>query len=1299
MATLVLQVAGASLGGLIGGPIGAIIGRAVGGLAGAVVDTTLLSSMSGSRHVEGPRLTDMQGLASTEGAGVPRVYGRARVGGQLIWATRLEEVVNVSKSSSGGGKLGGGGGTVTTNYSYFANLAVGLCEGPIAFVRRVWADGRELDQQNFVMRVHNGSEGQEPDPLIVAKEGAENAPAYRGLAYVVFERLPLADFGNRIPQFSFEVLRPVAGLGEAVRAVDLIPGASEFIYEPAPVTQMLGPGVTRPENRHQLFRASDIIASLDVLQALCPNLARIALVVSWFGDDIRAGECTIAPRIENRTKTTQYLPWSVAGLTRATAREVSQVNGRPAYGGTPADAAVIHLIREIKARGIQVVLYPFVMMDVPAGNLLPNPLTGDAGQPPYPWRGRITCDPAPGRPGSPDGTEAAAEQVARFFGSAAPGQFSRLGETVVYSGPQEWSFRRQVLHYANLAVAAGGVDGFIIGSEFVGLTRVRRGGGLYPAVEQLVTLAADIRDVVGAGTKILYAADWTEYGSHVVGDELRFPLDPLWASPAIDAVGIDYYPPFTDWRDGTSHLDAAEAYAIYDPAYLERRVTAGEAFDWYYASDTDRAAQNRTPITDGAYGKPWTYRPKDLVGWWSNTHVERVGGVETAATPWIPGSKPIWLTEVGIPAVDKGTNGPNVFPDPKSSETAYPPFSRGMRDDLIQRRGLEAILRHFTAGGVEANPVSPVYGGAMIDPTTIFIWAWDARPFPAFPDQDEIWADGANWETGHWLTGRLEGVPLDGLIAKALDDFGVAPASDITVDGFVDGYVADQPMSLRAVIEPLAQVFGFDAVASGAAVRFRSSGRSTPSAIATDELVPNEDGTGIALRRLQETDLPREFRIGFTDGERDYRRSAAASRRLSTGSRRENGLDLALVTREAEAQRLADLTLQDSWVARETAELSLSPRRIPIEVGDVLALQVGSGTRLYQVTRIADGLQRQLSLRAIEPTLHDVPAPALPRQGKPSPAIAGPPAAVVLDLPMVTSTPPVLQHMAVFAAPWPGGEAIWRSADGASYTLEAIADLAATIGETLEPLAAGPLWRWDLGNSLAVRLSGGSLTSVDDLQALGGANVLALRGPDGQWEILTAAIVELVDSGVFRLRRLLRGLAGSEDAASRPAPAGSTIVVLSRAVLPLTDAVGDIGREWRYRVGPVGRDHGDPAVIELTATVRPVALMPLAPVHVKARRGPDGIAISFIRRSRIGGDGWDLVDIPLGEDSEAYEIDILDGGDLRRTLSSGAPSALYAEADELADFGSSQATLSVAVAQVSPVVGRGFTTRVTVPIL
>ena len=314
MAALALSIAGAAAGNAVFGPTGAIAGRLIGALAGNAIDQALFGRRE--RALEGPRLSDLEVMASTEGAAIPRIYGRARMSGQVIWATNLEEVVSSNRESSGGKGMGGPSvTTTTTTYSYFANLAVGLCEGPIGSVLRVWADGKPLDLSGLTVRTYNGEEAQTPDPLIVAKEG--DAPAYRGLAYVVFERLPLADFGNRIPQLSFEVMRPVGRLEQMTRAVTLIPGATEFGYEPATVVQQLGPGQSAPENRHITYAASDVIGSLDELQALAPNIERVAIVVAWFGTDLRAGTCRIVPGIDNRMKSTHGGTWSVAGVDRA----------------------------------------------------------------------------------------------------------------------------------------------------------------------------------------------------------------------------------------------------------------------------------------------------------------------------------------------------------------------------------------------------------------------------------------------------------------------------------------------------------------------------------------------------------------------------------------------------------------------------------------------------------------------------------------------------------------------------------------------------------------------------------------------------------------------------------------------------------------------------------------------------------------------------------------------------------------------------------------------------------------------
>lgn len=1291
MATLVLQTIGSVVGGAVAGPIGSTIGRLIGGLGGSYIDQAMQPHAS-PRYSVGPRLKSMDGISSTEGAGVPRVYGRARIGGQMIWATRFLERIAVSFEQAP--KSGKGTESpqqkIVFTYNYSANFAIGLCEGPIAFVRRIWADGSELDMTALPIRIYTGGEDQEPDPLIVAKEGAGNAPAYRGLAYIVFDDLPLAAFGNRIPQFTFEIVKPVAGLGQMIRAVDLIPGASEAGYLPALKLNFWSPGATVAENRHQLTAATDWKASIDALQALCPNLESVALVVAWFGDDLRAAHCTITPRVDARFKTIgqfNYIlgpfwppDWSVGAATRASAQLVSHVDGRAAYGGTPSDASVAGAIADLKARGLSVVFYPFLMMDVPSGNSLPNPYTGANGQPAFPWRGRITCDPAPGQPGSPDETAAAAAQIDVFVAR----------------------YRTFILHYANLCHAAGGVDAFLVGSEFIGLTRVRSGPGQYPFVTALATLAGDVKAILGAATKVSYAADWTEYGAHVpTPGELRFPLDPFWASPAVDFIGVDVYWPLSDWRDGDAHLDAQEAASVYDLDYLASRVASGEGYDWRYADAEARRDQIRTPITDGL-GKPWVYRQKDFVSFWSQPHYERVGGVELPApTPWTPQSKPIWITETGCPAVDRGANAPNVFPDARSSEGGLPYFSRDGRDDLMQARFLEAMIAHFDParpGGGAANPTSSVYGGPMVDPARLHVWCWDARPFPAFPTQTGVWSDGGNWETGHWLNGRLEGVPLDRLataLAAAVDAPGLVVERP-KIGGFLDGYVLERPMSPRDAIDPLAALYGFDAVVGGGRLRFVERRSRAAPVVAEGDLVPAKDGSLVTLTRAQESELPREIALSYSDSENDFQMARVLSRRLDGRSARQSEAQAAVMTHRAEAQRLADVWLQDLWIGRETAEFALRPGLVALQPGDLLRLGAAGGGRLFQIRRVTDGGARQVSARAVDPLVYDVPAPKLEKRAVAPPKIFGPPRVVFLDLAIMRETA-ALSYVAAFADPWPGSLAIVSlSSAGGSETAGMIRK-PAMIGDTLDELPPGPVGRFDRGSNVTVRFAAGQLSSVDDLTALGGRTAMAIQGSDGAWEIFSFACAELVGDRTYRLSRLVRGLGGEEHLAARATPSGATVVLLDDALVPLARNISDIGAPIAYAIGPADRDYADPLYVRATVTATAKALKPYAPCQPRARRTAEGVVIAFTRRSRIDSDAWAAFDIPLGEEREAYEIDIaLPAG--TRTLSAASPSILYPASQELADFGAPQTSLTVSLHQMSATAGRGFPRTATLSV-
>ena len=417
------------------------------------------------------------------------------------------------------------------------------------------------------------------------------APAYRGLAYIVFERMPLEHFGNRIPQLAFEVFRRGGNAGEKIKSINIIPGSTEFGYDTQIVTRSDGRGQTISENAHASADRTDWSIAIDQLQGACPNLQTAQLVVAWYGSDLRCGFCEVRPRVDNALKTTTGATWGVSNETRTTAQVVSTYDGKPAFGGTPSDATVVRAIQDLHSRGLEVTFYPFLVMDIPNGNVLPDPYGGTQQQA-YPWRGRMTASAAPGQPATPDKTTAVVTELNAFNGNCTPAQFSISGTEVTFTGSTQWSYRRMILHYAKLCAAAGGVEAFLIGSELRGLTTLRSNASTYPFVAMLRTLAADVKSILPAA-KISYAADWSEYFGHHPGDgsnDVYFHLDALWADAAIDFVGIDNYMPLSDWRDGRSHLDAMAGFTSpHDRNYLRNGIAAGEGYDWFYAFEADAA--------------------------------------------------------------------------------------------------------------------------------------------------------------------------------------------------------------------------------------------------------------------------------------------------------------------------------------------------------------------------------------------------------------------------------------------------------------------------------------------------------------------------------------------------------------------------------------------------------------------------------------------------------------------------------------------------------------------------------------
>jgi len=1233
---------------------------------------------------EGPRLSELALQTSTEGASIPVVYGRMRVAGQVIWAARFTEHAQTRKAN------GGKGGPKVTEFRYSLSFAVGLCEGPVAGVGRIWANGEELDRSGLVMRFHNGGEDQLPDPLIEAVEGAGHVPAFRGLAYAVFEDLPLDAFGDRIPNLAFEVIAAAPGgegprLESLVEGVCLIPASGEFAYSVEPVARELTEGRDASENRHTARAASDIEAALDDLEARLPACGSVALVTSWFGDDLRCAECRLMPGVETRAKTTRPLTWSAAGLTRETAFLVSTHDGAPAFGGTPSDETVIAAIKALKARGYEVTLYPFILMDIPPGAGLPDPY-GGAEQAAYPWRGRITLDLAPGQPGSPDKTAAADGQVAAFYGTAQAAHFHVSGEAVSYSGPDEWSFSRFILHHAALAKAAGGVESFIIGSEMRALTQARSGPADYPFVERLGTLAGEARALLGPQVNLSYAADWSEYYGHAPQDgsgDRIFHLDPLWSHPDIDYAGLDFYIPLADWREGSAHADAlAGARSVHDPDYLAANVEGGEGYDWFYEDAAARDAQARTPITDGGYGEPWIWRFKDIRNWWANAHHNRIGGVrQSAPTGWIAKGKPLRLVELGCPAVDKGANQPNVFIDPKSSESFAPYFSTGARDDLMQRRYIEALLDYW-APAHGRNPQSDVYGGPMLDLARSHVWTWDARPFPEFPARTDVWTDGANWRRGHWLTGRAGQSPLAQIVADIARRAGLETLDVTRIEGVLAGFVIDRTARARDILEALGAVFGFViADRADGPVCLPAAPQAAPSALASGSLAGA--GEGLSFLRTPVEDLPSEARLTVLTDDGDYRPASVYARGLDHV--RDGLMDLALpaLADRDLAARWAQGALTRARAEGERARLALPPSLSFLEPGDAVTLDAGPQGRVWRLAGL-----HGLNVRTGELT-GAAPGAALAAGPEPGAGdAAAPPSRPLLrllDLPLAPGEARNGLWAAVWADPWPGEIIVFAGPDSESAAERARISAPAFCGELTAPLGPGFEGRIDRSGKVRLRLKDGALASVSRLAMLAGANRLAVEASSG-WEVLGFETAVLTGPDEWEVSGLLRGLGGSPK---EGAPAGARAVLLDGAGAVIALSGDERGAPLAFTALAPGEALSSASARTVEAIYQGADLRPLSPVHLRARHAGGTVHVSWIRRGRVDADAW-AGEIPLGEEAERYAVTVLNaGGAVVLETETASPEFVLDNAFIAASLGGDPSGARVRAAQISAAYGPG----------
>ncbi len=573
-----------------------------------------------------------------------------------------------------------------------------------------------------------------------------------------------------------------------------------------------------------------------------------------------------------------------------------------------------------------------------------------------------------------------------------------------------------------------------------------------------------------------------------------------------------------------------------------------------------------------------------------------------------------------------------------------------------------------------------------------------------------IWLDVLPTPTLYWAyLDRKTG--LGAALKDIVDDLSARVglvASDLKTTSLGDtvyGFVVSDRMSARAALEPLAAAFLFDAREEDFKVDFVVRGGAPVLTLPQDDLGArsDRDDTVVPLvveERTQEIELPLRIDMTYADADSDFQTGVQSFQRIgeAVATRKRVTLNVPIAFEATEAARRVERIGFLAWQARTPVDLAVSRRHARISPGDVVQAAVQGTTFTLRVENIGLGADGVIQLRGVseDAVLYASTAPGVAALAVPEQAVvlSGPSALYLMDTPLLRD---VDEGLGIYIAAgsfgpesWPGAS-VFKSADGLTFSSPVTfisGARNAVHGRAETALAAHGGRTWDRVNAVQVRLFRGSVSATTEMAVLNGANAMLVGD-----EVIQFANAVLNQDGSYTLSTLLRGRRGTEWAAANHAIGERAIVLTDATVLKTALADSELNTERFYKAVTVGGTLAEGTQKSLTFLGR--VLMPYAPVHVTGALSgsPADWSLAWVRRSRLGGAWKDGADIPLGEESENYDVEIMNGATVASggsVVTPGSRQATYGAADQVTDFGAEQSTLTVRIYQLSASVGRGF---------
>lgn len=515
-----------------------------------------------------------------------------------------------------------------------------------------------------------------------------------------------------------------------------------------------------------------------------------------------------------------------------------------------------------------------------------------------------------------------------------------------------------------------------------------------------------------------------------------------------------------------------------------------------------------------------------------------------------------------------------------------------------------------------------------------------------------------------------------------------------TVIGF--GHPGGQP--LRAALEPLLDAYFFSVCDVDGKLVCVPRGGALDRALALTDLVREGEADAVPIDTRDESELPKEVRVGYLAAAQDYEAGSQPARRIETASTAVEQIVLPLVLGDTEAAQIADKRLNVTWSNATAVRFGVSVRHLALAPGSVVEVPRGDRTLRCAI--------RKITLRGIrldcEAVTEHAGAFASFAVGQPGTSIAqrvdyiGQSQAVPMDVPLLRAGDDefgfYLAASPLSGSPGWDGAQIYRATGDADYAPLLTITAAAVIGRTETALPAWPVSeaRWDPFASVDVTLRYGTLSSTTESaphRALIGGELVQFTG------------VTQLAAGKYRLSRLLRGMQGTQHLTGAHA-AGEPFVLLTPATIrKIDDDIATLGVEQRVKAVTIGRTLASAPQASFTNTGR--RIMPLPPLALAVSPQPNGDTVFTWRRAvRKYGSLTRIASLAVEETpGRSYELDIVNitSGNVLRTLAAAnAESVTYSAAAATADHGSTEYACFVDAYQRNDRIGRGLRGRFVV---